>query len=62
MAISRAYARSWSLLRKAIAQQAISQESVEGGGRDGTVGVCGLPRGIPMCVSPKDSQQWLTPM
>lgn len=51
MAISRAYVRSWSPLRKAIAQQAISQESVEGGGRDGTIGVCGLPSGIPICVS-----------
>lgn len=51
MATSRAYARSWSPLRKGIAQQAISEESVEGGSRGGTIGVCGLPCGIPMCVS-----------
>lgn len=51
MAISRAYARSWSPLRKGIAQQAISQESVEGSGRGGTIGVCGLPCRIPVCGS-----------
>lgn len=50
MAISRAYARSWSPLRQGIAQQAISQ-SLEGDGRGRIIGECGLPSGIPVCVS-----------